>query len=132
MILEEIEFRCANSLYPHYRQLLSKHRALHQRLQRDGLLPYRQNFSSDSDKQYALAVVVLDPTMKGYALQQAEEIGLPVDTTSTASDRKIQEILRGEYDYQMVHKDRSATARRVKKKARGRLKSELVQMKETR
>lgn len=98
---EEIEFRCANSSYPNYSKLLEKHIDLYYKLQLDGLLPYRQDFSSGDNAQYALAVVILDPTKKKYALLHAKEVGLPIDVIQTASQQKVQEIKQSRYDYQI-------------------------------
>lgn len=126
--VKEIEFLCANSRYPGYKENLRKHQELYQRLQRPGLLPYRQDFSEGRDKQYALAVIILDPAMEKYALQQAREVSLPIDLEQDAPAWKVDEVRQGRADYQIRTKQtrtKGKTPRRgpgpgIRQKAPGR------------
>ena len=101
---KEIEFLCANSDFPDYAQTLDKHKALFKRLQRPGLLPYRQDFSNDYNLQLSLAVIILDPTKEQYVLKQAKEVGLPIDVVSQAPQWKVEEVQAGRADYQVKPK----------------------------
>jgi len=101
---KEIEFLCANDEFPDYKETLNKHKALFRRLQRPGLLPYRQDFSDDYNQQLSLAVIILDPAEERYVLKQAEEVGLPVDVVSQAPQWKVEEVQASRADYQIKPK----------------------------
>lgn len=104
---EEIEFICANSNFPDFKETLSKHERLHSRLKgKRGLLVYRQNFSGCGLKQYSISVILLNLRLKQYVLEQASEIGLPIDYvdnyTDTRGARFIDDVRRGRLEYLMT------------------------------
>jgi hypothetical protein len=106
---EEIEFLCANSNFPDFRETLGKHERLYSRLKgKRGLLVYRQNFSGRGLKQYSIAVILLNPRLKRYALRQASDIGLPVDCVDnyndTVSARFIDDVREGRLEYLMTQR----------------------------
>jgi len=98
----EIEFVCANSEYPKYREIQSKHVKLNSRLAgENGVYPYRQNNSDPYHKEFSFAVAVANPTAKQLVLKGAKRIGLKVDIVDDISQRKVDRIVRKEIQNQM-------------------------------
>lgn len=90
---EEIEFRCANSNFPAFDDILDKHMTLYAQLKRyKGLVAYRQDFSEGEHKQLSFAVIILDQKLKPLVMEKAFELDLSVDTINHRDDTFVDAV----------------------------------------
>lgn len=104
---KQIEFEFADSERKGWRTVLDKQRELYTKLLYiPGLLPYRQNFSDKTRKQFALTVVMLDneDVLRNRALTEANKIGLEIESESKIAGSFVPEILTGTYPFVMKMK----------------------------
>jgi hypothetical protein len=65
----------------------------------EGVLPYRQDFGFG---EVSLAAILLDPSKRDAVIDAAKLAGVEIDLEQDVSERTVDEILRGTYDYLVI------------------------------